>query len=92
MNRREVLLACAVAAFPSGALSQPAVRKIGFVSWFTPQLAAHAEQFRKGLREFGCIEGRDATIEAHFTSGDPDRTREIVRKYVRLGRVRLRGR
>jgi putative ABC transport system substrate-binding protein len=52
------------------------------VSWFTPQLAVHAEQFRKGLRDLGYIEGRDITVEAHFTSGDRDRTREVVRKYV----------
>jgi putative ABC transport system substrate-binding protein len=84
MGRREfiALLGCGMATSPSGAMAQPALRKIGFVSWFTPRLAVHAEQFRRGLRDFGYIEGRDITVEAHFTSGDRDRTREVVRKYA----------
>ena len=76
------MLGCVAATFPLATLAQPAPRKIGFLSWFTPQVAAHAEQFRKGLRDLGYVEGRDVTVEAHFTSGDPERTREVVRKYV----------
>jgi len=85
MRRREFIVAglAGTVALPSRTLAQSAPRKIGFVSWFTPQVASHADQFRKGLRDLGYAEGRDITVEAHFTSGDRERTREIVRKYVR---------
>ena len=83
VRRRDFLLGCAAATFPFRALAQPAPRKIGFLSWFTPEVAAHAEQFQKGLRDLGYVEGRDVTVEAHFTSGDRERTREVVRTYVR---------
>jgi putative ABC transport system substrate-binding protein len=82
MRRRHFLVGCLASASPLAAQAQQGLRKIGFVSWFTPQLAAHAEQFRKGMRDLGYVEGRDVVIEAHFTSGDRDRTRAIVRKYV----------
>ncbi len=83
MRRREFigLLGGAALCSPS-ALAQQGHRRIAFISWFTPQVAAHAEQFRKGLRDLGYVEGRDVTVEAHFTSGDPQRTREIVRRSV----------
>src|SRR5918998_4009389 len=90
MRRRDLLLACEAATFPSGAPAQQAPRKIGYVSWFTPQVSAHAEQFRKGLRDLGYVEGRDVVVEAHFTSGDRERTREVVRKYVHKGAPALR--
>jgi len=48
MIRPDFLLGCAAVTFPARALAQPALRKIGFVSWFTPEVAAHAETFRKG--------------------------------------------
>jgi len=78
MIRRDFLLGCAAVTFPARALAQPALRKIGFVSWFTPEVAAHAETFRKGMRDLGYVEGRDFTVEVHFTSGarlsDPHRS------------------
>jgi putative tryptophan/tyrosine transport system substrate-binding protein len=61
---------------------QQGLRKIGFVSWFAPSIAVHAEQFRKGLRDLGYVEGRDVAVEAHFTAGDLERTREVLRKLV----------
>ena len=83
MRRREFVIGCVASALPVAAHAQQNSRKIGFLSWFTPQLGAHAEQFRKGLRDLGYVEGRDVMVEAHFTSGDRDRTREIIRQYVR---------
>jgi putative ABC transport system substrate-binding protein len=84
MRRREFIgLVGGAALCPLPALAQPGPKKIAFVSWFTPQVVAHAEQFRKGLRDLGYVEGRDVTVEAHFTSGDPQRTREVIRRHVR---------
>ncbi|MBB3020960.1 putative ABC transport system substrate-binding protein [Microvirga lupini] len=52
------------------------------MSWWPPEVAVHAEQFRKGLRDLGYVEGRDITVEAHFTDGNRDRTRAVVRKLI----------
>jgi putative ABC transport system substrate-binding protein len=35
------------------------------------------------MRDLGYLEGRDFTVEAHFTDGDRERTREAVRALVR---------
>lgn len=53
------------------------------MSWWLQEVSSHAEQFRKGLRDFGYVEGRDVTVEAHFTNGDRERTRDVIRKLVR---------
>src|SRR5829696_6407913 len=85
INKRDFLLGCAAATLPSRVLAQAGPRKIGFVSWFAPELAKHAEEFRAGMRSFGYVEGRDVVIEAHFTNGDRGRTVDVVRKLVREG-------
>jgi ABC-type uncharacterized transport system substrate-binding protein len=83
LRRREFLLACAVVPVSSPALgTQPSLRRIGYVSWFSPAVSGQVEQFRKGMRDLGYIEGRDFTLDAHFTDGDRERTREVVRKLV----------
>lgn len=82
MKRREFLVFCLAAIWPLPLRSQQFVYRIGFVSWWPPQVAVHAEQFRKGLRDLGYIEGRDITFEAHFTDGDRERTREVIRKLI----------
>lgn len=83
MRRREVMFGCLACAFPASAWAQQEPQKIGYVSWFSHELAAHADEFRKGMRDLGYVEGRDITIEAHFTNGDRERTREILRRLVR---------
>src|SRR4051794_38241611 len=67
----------------SRALAQPSPRKIGYVSWFSPAVSGQVEQFRKGMGDLAYVEGRDFTVEAHFTDGDRERTREAVRRLVR---------
>jgi putative tryptophan/tyrosine transport system substrate-binding protein len=82
MRRREFFFVSLAAALPVDAWAQQELRKIGFVSWFSPSLAAHVEQFRKGMRDLGYLEGRDIAVDAYFTDGDRDRTREVVRKLL----------
>ena len=83
MRRRTFLLGCVLATIPGAAMAQASARKIGFVSWFSPELASQVEQFRNGMRDLGYVEGRDFTLETHFTGADASRTREVVRKMVR---------
>lgn len=82
MRRREFLVGCVVAA-PLAARAQPGLKKIGYVSWFSPAVSAQVEQFRNGMRALGYADGQDFTVEAHFTDGDRERTRDLVRKLVR---------
>lgn len=82
MRRREFLAACCAVLCVSPTHAQSGPRKIGFVSWWPPQVAVHADRFRKGLQELGYVEGRDIVVEAHFTGGNPDQTREVIRRLV----------
>jgi putative tryptophan/tyrosine transport system substrate-binding protein len=84
MRRRDVLsLLGGAAIWPRHARAQQNLpKKIGYVNWF-PYNAALIEQLRKGLRDLGYVEGRDITIDVHFTDGDLERTRQVVRKLVR---------
>lgn len=82
MRRRTFLLTSATAALSSPALAQQGIRKVGFVSWGSSEAAGWVEEFRRGLREFGYIEGRDVTVEPHYANGDRERARAIVRKLV----------
>jgi putative tryptophan/tyrosine transport system substrate-binding protein len=89
MRRRDVLsLLGGAAMWPRHARTQQnLLKKIGYVNWFPvnwfPYNAALIEQLRKGLRDLGYVEGRDVTINVHFTDGDLERTRQVVRKLVR---------
>jgi putative tryptophan/tyrosine transport system substrate-binding protein len=85
MTRRELLAACFAVLYLPPAYTQQRPRKIGFVSWWPPQVAVHADRFRKGLRELGYMEGQDVVVEAHFTGGNPDLTRAVIRKLVQQG-------
>jgi putative ABC transport system substrate-binding protein len=85
MRRREFLIGCAAAMLPSRALAQRAPRRIGYVSWFSPELAVHADELRKGLRDLGYLDGREVVLDTHFTSGDREKTREVLRGLLSRG-------
>jgi putative tryptophan/tyrosine transport system substrate-binding protein len=56
--------------------------RLAFVSWRSPAQADDVDYLKKGLRDLGYIEGRDIEIQAHFTDGNRERTREIVRQLI----------
>jgi putative tryptophan/tyrosine transport system substrate-binding protein len=86
MRRRDfITILGGAAAWPLAVRAQDGMRKIGFVSWWSPTVAVYAEEFRKGLAELGYLEGRDFEIEAHFTEGDPQLTRDAIRRMVADG-------
>src|SRR4051794_13659055 len=64
------------------AAQQPKIVKLGYVSWFAPSMARDVDQLRQGLRELGYVEGRNFEIEAHFTDGDREKTREALKSMV----------
>ena len=67
------------------AAQQPKIVKLGYVSWFALGLTGDVEQLREGLREFGYVEGRNFEIEAHFTDGNREKTREVLGSMVERG-------
>ncbi|HEV2431509.1 MAG TPA: hypothetical protein VGT43_08355 [Burkholderiales bacterium] len=69
-----------------GAAAQPAgkIHRIGFL-WDSPEVFPDAiEAFRRGLREFGYIEGRNLVIEYRWAHGKPELMRELAEELVRL--------
>jgi putative ABC transport system substrate-binding protein len=47
-------------------------------------VASRIEAFRQGLRDLGYVEGRNITIEYHFTEGKAGRLPELVAELIRL--------
>src|SRR5262245_63541722 len=86
IGRREfITLIGSTAAWPLAARAQPAMPVVGFLYLGTPDpnqplVAA----FRKGLTEFGFLEGRNVAIEYRF-AGAPHQLPEMATDLVRRG-------
>jgi putative ABC transport system substrate-binding protein len=76
MNRRDVVLALlALGTVPPSTQAQqaPKLARIGFLgSLAAPKIAAYADHFRTGLRDFGYVEGRNVQIDFRYADGDND--------------------
>lgn len=64
------------------ALAEGRQARIGFVSWYSRNEAAHVEYLRQGLKQRGWTEGHNIRIEAHFTEGDEAATRHVLAALV----------
>jgi putative ABC transport system substrate-binding protein len=75
MRRRDFVAGLGAAAWPVVARAQqPAMPTVGFLGASTPQSSPHLlASFRKGLSEFGYIEGRNVAIEYRWAEGRYDR-------------------
>ncbi len=83
------VLACALSlsAAPRAADAQPAVKvyRIGILEAIpAAQNAANLDALRKGLREFGYVEGRNLVIEYRSADGHAERFPDLVADLVRL--------
>ena len=56
--------------------------RIGLVSLHAQELASHVDGIRQELQKLGYVDGKTITIDAHFTNGDKQRTREILKSFV----------
>ena len=88
MRRREFLgaLGGAAAAWPIAARAQQAgkVPRIGFLGLASPStFAARFEGIRRGLRDFGYVEGATIAIEYRWAEGHYERLPELARELVR---------
>jgi putative ABC transport system substrate-binding protein len=83
-TRRKFVVLSGAAAL---ALARPAFadRKkpmIGYLSWFPESMKVDLDRFRAGMRELGYAEPQDYVLDAHFTGGNPQLTRDVARKLV----------
>src|SRR5437879_8790536 len=57
-------------SFPAEAQQPKKIAKIGYLFPGTPATTAHLiEAFRQGLRDVGCVEGKDFVLVVHFVEG-----------------------
>jgi putative ABC transport system substrate-binding protein len=86
MNRRDTVLALLAIAAPSLTLAQKSekVYRIGFL--LPPREAGgrpHLDGFRKGLQEFGYVEGKNVAIDVRFAEDDLSRLPGLAADMVR---------
>jgi len=90
MRRREfIVLLGGAATWPLAALAQQqAAPLIGFLSSRSPEESAgHTAAFLEGLKAFGYIDGRTATIEYRWAKGaePPPWSSRTIRSSIRAG-------
>ena len=90
MRRREfiTILGGAAASWPLAARAQQ-VEKIPRIGYLSPGSAspgplAYHDEFQRGLRELGYVEGRNIVIEYRFAEGNFDRLDQLAVELVRL--------
>src|SRR5215471_1732397 len=89
MERREfITLFGGVAAWPLAARAQQAgkIPRIGYLSpgSASPGPLAYHDEFQRGLRELGYVEGRNIVIEYRFADGKFDRLGALAAELVQL--------
>ena len=80
-------LALVIQAAPPAAHTQPPGRifRIGYLASGSASVNPHVmEAFRQGLRDLGCVEGRNIAIEYRYAEGKYDRLPDLAAELVRL--------
>lgn len=77
------MLAGGAAIWPLSAGAQQAkLARIGFVSWQSQNAKDQIKYLREGLAQFGYVEGRNISLDIHFTDGNRERTETAIRELV----------
>ena len=87
MRRRQfIALLGGAAAWPLAAQAQQAAKvfRIGFLFYGSSGPSPELDAFRRGLREFGYIEGQNIAVEYRFASGQVERLPDLAAELVRL--------
>jgi putative tryptophan/tyrosine transport system substrate-binding protein len=89
LRRRELIAAAAALLVPHHLLAQSPRRgaRIGWLNGGSASLSAHAEAFKRGLRELGWIEGQNVTVEWRYAETKYDRLPELANDLVKLDNV-----
>ena len=90
ISARWIIVAVAATALPLIAVAQQPAKmaRVGWVSVAGPEegeTSAFFDEFLRGLRDLGYIEGRNLIIEARWAHGDPNRLVDLAHDLVRLG-------
>src|ERR1700751_3238494 len=80
-TRRGFLLSGTALAIARPAFADRRKPKIGYLSWFPESMKDDLDRFREGMEKAGFTEA-DYELEAYFTGGNPQLTRDIARKLV----------
>jgi putative tryptophan/tyrosine transport system substrate-binding protein len=80
-TRRGFLLSGTALAIARPAFADRRKPKIGYLSWFPESMKDDLDRFREGMEKAGFTES-DYELEAYFTGGNPQLTRDIARKLV----------
>jgi putative ABC transport system substrate-binding protein len=87
MRRRQfITLLGGAAAWPLAARAQQGAKvfRIGFLFYGSSGSSPELDAFRRGLREFGYIEGQNIAVEYRFASGQVERLPDLAAELVRL--------
>src|SRR5215472_7531225 len=90
IGRRKLLatLGGAAAAWPIAARAQQGAKvpRIGYLSpgSASPGPLAYHDEFQRGLRELGYVEGRNIVVEYLFADGKCDRLEQLAAELVQL--------
>lgn len=77
-----LLLASALLVTGTSARAEDRPFRIGIVSLHSKALSVHVAGIREDLQKLGYIEGKTIEIESHFTDGDKDEARAILRSFI----------
>jgi len=86
MNRRDTILALAalgVVPFAAKAQSVARVPRVGFLATGSAKASPSVDAFRKGLRDFGYIEGKNIELEIRWAEGRFEKMPELALELVR---------
>jgi putative tryptophan/tyrosine transport system substrate-binding protein len=91
MNRRDLLRtfgsAAATVSIPSSVLfaGTDKAPRVAVVSLHAPALAGDVDGIREELNKLGYVGGNTIEIESHFTNGDKQRARDILKVLIEKG-------
>lgn len=77
-----VLLTVSLVSGMADAQQEGRLARVGLVSLHSEELASHVDGIRRELQKLGYADGSAIKIDAHFTNGDKQRTREILKSFV----------
>lgn len=87
-SRRQVVLSlsASILGISRLALAQPAVARIGFLQPVIPQngTSDFLEDFRRGMRELGYVEGKNFALDVRWGEGKLERMPTLAAELVRL--------
>src|SRR6202162_201132 len=89
-TRRKLLFALGAGAFvwPQISFAQQELRKVPRIGFLTrsasPPVSTQIDAFRQGLRDLGCVEGKNISIEYRDAEGQADRLPALAAELVAL--------